>query len=186
MPSVGHLAVGIAAGRLHGRRGCRAIAATAVFSALSLLPDADVLAFTLGIPYRAPFGHRGAFHSLSIAVALGVLAALAVGGLWRSRLRMGVTAVVVTVSHDLLDAMTNGGLGIALFWPFSNARVFLPWRPIPVAPIGIRFISSRGLSVLLTELLLFSPFLLYGLWPRRRPDEAQASRVSRAGPPPAT
>ena len=28
--------------------------------ALSILPDLDVLAFRFGIPYAAPFGHRGA------------------------------------------------------------------------------------------------------------------------------
>ena len=27
-----------------------------------------------------------------------------------------------------------GGLGVAFFSPFSNARYFLPWRPIRVAP----------------------------------------------------
>jgi hypothetical protein len=29
------------------------------FGALSVLADADVVAFRLGIPYSAPFGHRG-------------------------------------------------------------------------------------------------------------------------------
>jgi len=70
-------------------------------------------------------------------------------------------------SHGLLDALTNGGRGIALLWPFTNARYFAPWRPIPVAPIGLRFLSSRGLHVALVELALFSPLFVYGLWPRK-------------------
>src|SRR5688572_10480141 len=41
-----------------------------------------------------------------------------------------------TASHGLLDAMTDGGRGIAFFSPFSNHRYFLPWRPIRVSPIG--------------------------------------------------
>lgn len=40
------------------------------------------------------------------------------------------------MSHGLLDAMTDGGRGIAFFSPFSNHRYFLPWRPIRVSPIG--------------------------------------------------
>ena len=38
----------------------------------AMLPDADVLAFALHIPYADAFGHRGASHSLLFA---GVLAA---------------------------------------------------------------------------------------------------------------
>ncbi|MEP7347936.1 MAG: metal-dependent hydrolase, partial [Gemmatimonadaceae bacterium] len=55
----------------------------------------------------------------------------------------------------------------ALLWPFSNVRYFAPWRPIPVAPIGLDFLSERGLRVALTELAIFSIPLLYGVWPRR-------------------
>jgi inner membrane protein len=68
----------------------------------------------------------------------------------------------------LLDTLTDGGLGIALLWPFSNERFFAPWRPIPVAPIGARMLSSRGLHVVLTEALQFSPLLAWAIWPRRR------------------
>jgi membrane-bound metal-dependent hydrolase YbcI (DUF457 family) len=38
------------------------------FSALSLAPDLDVIAFRFGIPYSAPFGHRGAAHSILVAL----------------------------------------------------------------------------------------------------------------------
>ena len=37
------------------------------FSALSLAPDLDVIAFRFGIPYSAPFGHRGAAQSILVA-----------------------------------------------------------------------------------------------------------------------
>lgn len=43
--------------------------------ALAVLPDADVLAFALGVPYEAPLGHRGLSHSLLAALVLG-------GGVW--------------------------------------------------------------------------------------------------------
>lgn len=76
-------------------------------------------------------------------------------------------AVVVAVSHPLLDSLTDGGLGVALFWPFSNERFFAPWRPIPVAPIGAGMLSARGLHVLLVELLWSAPLVIYGALPQR-------------------
>lgn len=54
--------------------------------AASVLPDADVLAFRFGIPYADPFGHRGASHSLALAVLLGLLAAAFAPRLRASRL----------------------------------------------------------------------------------------------------
>ena len=160
MASLLHVAVGEAAGRLWAGRpsGSAALA----FSALSMLPDADVLAFVAGIPYGAPFGHRGASHSLAFALACG----LAVGLVGR-RGRLGVLAAAVVASHPLLDALTDGGLGVALLWPLSDQRIFAPWRPIPVAPIGAGFLSARGLRVVLAELLPSLPLLAFGLWPSR-------------------
>jgi inner membrane protein len=81
--------------------------------------------------------------------------------------RAALVAAAVVASHPLLDTMTDGGLGCALLWPFSNERFFAPWRPIPVAPIGPAFLSARGLRIALIELVAMSPFLIYALWPRR-------------------
>ena len=60
---------------------------------------------------------------------------------------------VCTMSHGVLDAMTNGGLGVAFFAPFHNERYFFPWTPIRVSPIGVGFFSARGLATLRSELL---------------------------------
>ena len=55
-------------------------------------------------------------------------------------------------THGLLDAMTTGGLGVALLAPFNDTRYFFPWRPIAVSPIGVRpFFSARGVLVLANE-----------------------------------
>jgi len=40
------------------------ISTAVVWSGLSLLPDADVYGFRLGVKYADPWGHRGATHSL--------------------------------------------------------------------------------------------------------------------------
>ncbi len=164
----------------------------------AMLPDADVLAFALHIPYADAFGHRGASHSLLFA---GVLAALAAafaffgsGRPWSaphspgsrrpwseqhssgsrrpwsavscqprlaptkagptvaSTVQAAVFVFVCAASHPLLDAMTSGGLGVALAWPWSEHRFFAPWRPIRVSPFAPQFFSARGAATLLSEL----------------------------------
>jgi inner membrane protein len=137
------------------------------FSALSLLPDADVIAFWLRIPYSAPFGHRGASHSFVAAAAAGLLAGLAARPLGFGFLRAALFSAAVVASHGILDTLTDGGLGIALLWPFSNERFFAPWRPIPVAPIGMAFFSSWGMRVAAAELSFSLPLAIYAFWPRR-------------------
>jgi inner membrane protein len=59
----------------------------------------------------------------------------------------------VTASHGLLDALTDGGLGVAFFAPFDAGRYFLPWTPIRVSPIGLGFFSARGAEVLASEVV---------------------------------
>jgi inner membrane protein len=165
MASIGHLAIGVAAARVSAGRkpSWRAMAA---WSALSMLPDTDVVGFALGVPYSAPWGHRGATHSLTAAVGGGVLAAIAARATRRPALRAGAIAFAVLASHGLLDTLTDGGLGAALLWPFDLTRYFAPWQPIPVAPIGFDFVSTYGLIVSLIELVLFAPVLVWALRPR--------------------
>jgi inner membrane protein len=144
------------------------------FSALSLAPDLDVIAFRFGIPYAAPFGHRGAAHSIFAALVLASIAAVATrfrpdqANTGQTRKRLWVLCAVVAISHGLLDTLTDGGLGIALAWPFSTARYFAPWTPIPVAPIGARMLTDDGLRVVMTEALQFAPLLVWAVWRRRR------------------
>jgi inner membrane protein len=102
-------------------------------------------------------GHRGITHSLAFAA---VLAALVValgfrGPRWTGRRpTLWLLLFLATASHGVLDAMTNGGSGIAFFAPFDDTRYFFPWRPIPVSPISLdRFLSERGLRVLQGEML---------------------------------
>src|SRR3954470_24942868 len=135
MASVGHIAVGLGAARASQGEGTPRWPALLFWSALSLLPDIDVVGFLRGVPYGAPWGHRGATHSLTLAIAGGVLTGIAGRAFNRPILRTAVVATVVLASHGLLDTMTDGGLGAALLWPFSLVRYFAPWRPIPVAPV---------------------------------------------------
>jgi inner membrane protein len=138
-----------------------------LLAALSLSPDLDVIGFRYGIAYGAQFGHRGATHSLFVAIVVGCLFAT----VFRFKLSYARAVLLcsgVLATHGLLDSLTDGGYGVALFWPFTARRFFAPIRPIPVAPIGRHLLSWQGLHVLLWEILVFSPLVLYSLWPVRR------------------
>jgi inner membrane protein len=165
MASIGHVAVGMAAARIYRARGERPpLREMVLWSALSLAPDADVIGFPLGVEYGDPWGHRGATHSFVFSIGVGIVVAALVR--WRSGrasfLRTAVMASLVLASHAVLDTMTNGGLGCALWWPFDLTRYFAPWNPIPVAPIGLAFLSLFGLFVSAIELILFAPLFVYG------------------------
>jgi inner membrane protein len=154
--------------------------AAVVWSGLSLLPDADVFGFRLGVRYEEPWGHRGATHSLAFALGVACLVLVIAKAARLPPVRTALIALAVVASHALLDTLTDGGLGCALLWPFSDERFFAPWTPLPVAPIGRAFLSAEGLRVAGVELLVLSPVLAYALWPalaRRR----ATSRPDRSG-----
>jgi inner membrane protein len=162
---VGHALVGWATARSAAPRLGRAqvIVLGAVAAFLAMLPDVDVLGFALGVPYAARLGHRGFTHSLVFALAsAGVGFAIA-----RWRLRRGGHVVpgvlgflllfLAAASHPLLDMLTDGGLGVALFAPFAWGRYFFPLRPIPVSAIGVD--GDTG-YVLAWEAALLAPLAL--------------------------
>jgi len=112
------------------------------------------MGFSFGIPYADMLGHRGLTHSIFFAVLLGALVAYLladhVGGV---SLITFTFLFLSTLSHGMLDALTNGGLGVAFFSPFENERYFFPWRPVVVSPIGLAgFFSETGLRVIWSEL----------------------------------
>ena len=136
----------------------------------SLLPDADALAFRFNIPYASILGHRGLSHSLAFALALGLAAALIAPLLRSGRKTAFVVCAGAALSHILLDAMTDGGLGVAAFWPFSEARYFLPWRPIAVSPLALRHACRAFLYAV--HFAFWSDFAdLYSLSPEPEPLE---------------
>jgi inner membrane protein len=172
MAGVGHLAVGMAASRLYRTEQPAehlSLGSVLFWSALSFLPDADVVGFALGVPYGDEWGHRGATHSLVFSLAIGVAVGVAALLLRRPALRASLAAALVVGSHALLDTLTDGGLGCALFWPFDLMRYFAPWTPIPVSPIGPGIFSPYGMYVIAVELLLFAPLIWFALRPPLRP-----------------
>lgn len=158
MPSaITHAVVGIASG-LAVSKGNAPKRFWALSIICAILPDLDVLTFQFGISYGDFWGHRGFFHSIFFAVVLGGIIATIFfrkeGIFSKSWLFYFLYFSVVSSTHGILDAFTNGGLGIALLSPFDNERYFFRATPIYVSPLSIKaFISERGVAVLKNEIL---------------------------------
>ena len=133
-------------------------------------PDLDWLGAMFQLPATSLWAHRGLTHSLVAALVLALSAGLLGfrGLTWGSRLWWQVVAFLfaATAAHGLVDAMTFGDPGVALFAPFDRTRYFLPFQPLPVCPLGVdEYFSRWGLFTLLNELLyLLGPALLIATW----------------------
>jgi inner membrane protein len=195
MASFGHLAVGLLAGRLHGgaenATRPRASAGTMLaFAALAVLPDADVVVVACGIPDEGAGGHRGASHSLLLAVTIGLTSALIARRFGWPVVRTAVAATLAVASHGVLDAIGEGGRGIPLLWPLSDERFMSPWRVLPDAPRGLKMLSRHGLFDLAIEFVVFFPLTAFALWPARgalrgrRPAEAVLATSAALAPTP--
>ncbi|MFV0645433.1 MAG: metal-dependent hydrolase [Sphingomonadaceae bacterium] len=137
------------------------VAVAGVF--LAMLPDADVIGFRFGIPYESDWGHRGASHAIATSL---IVACVMTAILRPAKTGAGLAFLFIAMaSHGLLDSLTSGGLGPALWWPFSSERIFAPFRPIRVSPFGIEaFMSQRGVAVLISEWwAVWVPMLTIGI-----------------------
>jgi len=158
MPTIiTHTVVACVAGVV-GSRGKMPLRFWLLSIVVAVLPDADVIGFSLGVPYGHVLGHRGFFHSLPFALVLSVFVVSVFFRQQKPFSRSWSTYIVyfflLGASHGILDAFTDGGLGIALFSPFDTARYFAPWTPIEVSPIRMSgLLSQRGLAVLTSEIV---------------------------------
>src|SRR4029453_1542755 len=115
MASLGHVAVGLAAARTYGEGHRPHWRSAVAWSALSMLPDADVIGFSLGVPYEAAWGHRGATHSFAFAVIVGLAAGL------MARLRSDRRQRASASAHDRGGAPREDRAG------WQGPRVKGPW-----------------------------------------------------------
>lgn len=156
MPTVmTHAVVGLTAGAL-ARFSQRPALFWILSAVLPVLPDLDVLGLPLGLRFMGMWGHRGISHSFVVALAMGIVAAMLTHRRFGARvLPLASYFALITASHGLFDALTNGGPGVAFWAPFDNTRYFFPWRPIPVSPLAGNFFSEWGWRVFRAELLVF-------------------------------
>ncbi|MCP4625315.1 MAG: metal-dependent hydrolase [bacterium] len=136
--------------------------------ACSVLPDADVIGYRwLYVPTYEFFGHRGFFHSPFFAALVSIFIVCVFYrkevGFSKKWWKYFFYFFILAASHGILDALTNGGNGIALLSPLTNERYFFPWTPIEVSPLSVSaFLSRRGLTVLASELVwIWLPAFFY-------------------------
>jgi inner membrane protein len=143
-------------------------------AACAVVPDADIVGVRFGVAYDWLLWHRGLTHSLAFAAVLSVLVVATVFRRSDSKGHVLLYFFCAAASHGVLDALTNGGSGVAFFAPFSATRYFFPFRPIEVSPLGIRpFLTARGVAVLRNEMFwIWIPAGLFALlassWRRAR------------------
>ncbi len=198
MASFGHVAVGMLTGRLHGggrgdgkadegppkERRRVSWGTLLVFAVLAVLPDADVLLVALGACDNGVCGHRGFSHSFPFAIAIGILGGLMARRLRWPVLRTTVATIVAVGSHAVLDLLAADGRGLPLLWPFSDHRFTSPVRLLADAPRGMALLSWHGVVNVAIELVLFSPVVIYSLWPRLAAWFAARSLSRRIAPLP--
>lgn len=139
----GHGVVGLTLAKVIDTKNTKWLLLFAILS--TILPDADVVAFSFDIPYLHPFGHRGFTHSILFAILWALVLTFTIGKL--KKMLWFLVILLSTVSHGILDAMTSGGKGVGFFIPFNNDRFFFPFREIVVSPIGVeQFFSEWGAS----------------------------------------
>jgi inner membrane protein len=170
MPSpVGHALAGLAAGwMVQGTPPFAArttwIREAALFGALAVLPDADLL-----------FGaHSGPTHGIGAAVLVGLIAFAFWRGTPAVRARAALACALAYATHILLDWLgsdSSAPIGIMALWPLSreyyesSLHVFMAisrryWH-------GWAFVR-QNLTAVARELLILGPvFLGVTLWRRR-------------------
>jgi inner membrane protein len=170
-----HAVAGLALGTAFWRPGVPArywvLGAT-----LAALPDLDAIGFRFGIAYGDMLGHRGLTHSLAFAAVLAaavVPLAFSSGDRTIPHVQLWLYLFLATASHGVLDALTNGGLGVAFFAPIDNTRYFFPFTPVEVSPTSVRaFFTARGARIMANELVwIWVPSLAFAaaaLWIRRK------------------
>ncbi|WP_413290290.1 metal-dependent hydrolase [Bdellovibrio sp. HCB337] len=121
-----------------------------------MLPDLDVLGHQYGIRYQDCLGHRGASHSIAAAFLAAIILLVIFKLITNTKgfltLKDCFWGFFLGIfSHCLLDALTNGGLGVAVFWPMNCARYFFPIRPLEVSPLSVEKFFEQGFFIMKNE-----------------------------------
>ena len=167
MTPTGHLLTGAAVGVLfmpdYKTRGQKAIH-LAVFAILANIPDLPIM----------NWGHDRYYFSHSLFVnllliGLGFLAIFSYSK-FRSQLvpwRLMIGGSIAWLSHLLLDSFYNHGKGIAIFWPFSSARLALPIPWLAVSTEPLFSITPKKTQIFLLEFASFFPLVILAILIRR-------------------
>ena len=158
MPSIfTHPLVGLAAAKMMPARY-----RTKRFWILSFLcpfiPDLDGIGFYLGLPLEHFFGHRGITHSVFFALVLSVVIVAVFfndrGFFSKRSVLLVAYFVAITVSHGILDAVTNTTNGVAFLSPIITTRFLFDFKPIESSPLSpAEFFGEQGFHIILGEIV---------------------------------
>jgi inner membrane protein len=122
---------------------------------LAAAPDLDTFFLrAFDIPRGSLFAHRAFFHTPFFLMLVSVALAFAVARrVPKAILPLALVWAGCAITHPLLDMLTDGGSGVMLLFPFSETRLFFPWQPIRVSPLGVArfFQNGRAVRVLTSE-----------------------------------
>lgn len=159
MTFVGHALTGAAVGVAVLPRGVSSVHKTAhlvLFILLANLPDLPVGDWGHGLYFYS--------HSLLANLLFVLLTALLLSISQRLHAKIGGWPVLLGgaaawFSHLLLDSFYNHGLGVGLFWPFSEARLSLPIPWFSVMYGGLFPFTAEKARILLVEAANYLPLL---------------------------
>jgi LexA-binding, inner membrane-associated putative hydrolase len=166
MTQVGHAITGAAIGVLCLPPHLSKRAAGGYLVAFALLANVPDFGFR-------NWGHDRYDISHSVFVNLLIILVVIAGLWWLPGVRMRIGGGTVFLggaaswlSHLLLDSFYNHGLGVAIFWPFSAARLALPipWFSVLSSPLPITW---QAVQVWAIELASYLPLLLLAVGLRR-------------------
>ena len=106
--------------------------------------------------YENFIGHRRLTNSICFAAILAIFFTWAILFHHENKPIIAFYLFLATASHGILDAMTNGGLGLAFFSPFDNLRYFLPFRPLQASEIGLDVYQASAAKVYLSSVKIKS------------------------------
>jgi inner membrane protein len=113
----------------------------------SAAPDLDWLStHLLHAAQGSIYAHRGATHSLFVALTAGLLAAVAHRALGARPLTAGVVVAAAMASHGLLDMMTDSVQPVAYLWPLSSDRLFADWRPLHSSEVHMAHLFAQTVA----------------------------------------
>lgn len=166
MTTIGHTLTGIAIGLVCKPKNIslrRSIVHLAFFAFLANIPD-------LPLP---KWGHDDYRVSHSLFVTLMFITTIVIGLAFAKKIRerLGGWPVISSgalawLSHLLLDSFYNTGYGIAIFWPFSKARLILPIPWFSVLPSIPPPFTWPIIQIFLIEFISYFPLVILaiGLW----------------------
>lgn len=148
---------------------------------IACIPDLDLISVRFwGIAKDSIYGHRGYTHSIFFALILALIVSLF---FYKSGFKKAfIFLTFCAVSHGILDAFTEGGLGVALLWPMSDQRYYAFVQPIMNVGVSFRalYMTNRGLPIFISEFVwVWIPFLILGVMLRFNVFSSLKQKISR-------